>query len=203
MERTTNSVATGGAAIDRVSGEDVDGVGARLRKARGLQGVRLKDIAEQAGVSESYLSQIERGRARGSVATLKRVTEALGMSMVELFEPGLAEHPHLIRGSALSYLALDDGARKALLTPGLLNHLEVFVGDFAAGGSTGPEPYSHGDSDELLLVIEGEVSLELGDDRFELSKGDSIFYRSSIPHRLSNPHDAQAHVVWAISPPSY
>lgn len=125
------------------------------------------------------------------------------MSMVELFEPDLAERPHLTRATDLKYLSLDEGARKALLTPGLLKHLEVFVGDFEVDGSTGPEAYAHGDSDELLLVIEGCVSLQLGTDDFELVKGDSIFYRSSIPHRLSNTGDSPAQVVWAISPPSY
>jgi transcriptional regulator with XRE-family HTH domain len=188
---------------DTGGNEDGEGAGARLRRARGLKQVTLKDVAERAGVSESYLSQIERGRARGSIDALKRITQALGMSMVELFEPDLAERPHLIRGQDLTFLKLDEGARKALLTPGLLKHLEVFVGDFEPGGSTGPEAYAHGDSDELLLVINGCVMLELGEASFELTKGDSIFYKSSIPHRLSNNGDGNAQVVWAISPPSY
>lgn len=199
MEETTPSTVIADVGEDQ-GGE---GAGARLRRARGLKQVTLKDVAERAGVSESYLSQIERGRARGSIGALKRITQALGMSMVELFEPDLADRPHLLRGSDLTFLRLDEGARKALLTPGLLKHLEVFVGDFEPGGSTGPEAYAHGDSDELLLVIDGCVMLELGEASFKLAKGDSIFYKSSTPHRLSNNGDDNAQVVWAISPPSY
>ncbi len=49
-----------------------------------------------------------------------------------------------------------------MLTPGPLEHLQVILGELDAGGSTGEEPYTHGDSEELFVVLEGVVSLQLG-----------------------------------------
>jgi quercetin dioxygenase-like cupin family protein len=92
---------------------------------------------------------------------------------------------------------------KFMLTPRPLEHLQVMVGEFEPGGSTGDEPYTHGDSEELLVVLEGVVHLQLGTEVFELVAGDSIDYRSSLPHRLANAGDGQAEVMWIISPPSY
>jgi mannose-6-phosphate isomerase-like protein (cupin superfamily) len=93
--------------------------------------------------------------------------------------------------------------KKLLLTPRPLHHLEVFAGELEVGGSTGAEPYAHGDSEELFVVLAGLVQLELGSELFELESGDSIDYRSSTPHRVSNVGDELAEVMWIISPPSY
>jgi transcriptional regulator with XRE-family HTH domain len=191
--------------IPAAENEDLAGaelIGNRLRQVRRLQSATLKDVASRSGLSESYLSQIERGRTHGSVASLKRLTQALGMSMAELFEPNLENRPQVLRKGDRDHLDFGQNARKTMLTSRPLEHLEVFVGELAPGGSTG-DPYSHGDSEELLLVLEGRVLLELDGERFDLEKGDSVFYRSSSLHRLSNPNDAEAEVIWVISPPSY
>ena len=90
-----------------------------------------------------------------------------------------------------------------MLTPRPLEHLQVIVGELGTGGSTGDEPYTHGDSEELLVVLSGTVHLQLGTEAFELRTGDSIDYRSSTPHRLMNAGDEKAEVIWIISPPSY
>jgi mannose-6-phosphate isomerase-like protein (cupin superfamily) len=90
-----------------------------------------------------------------------------------------------------------------MLTPRPLEHLQVIVGELGPGGSTGDELYTHGDSEELLVVLDGMVSLQLGTEMFELRTGDSIDYRSSVPHRLSNVGGETAEVMWVISPPSY
>ena len=75
--------------------------------------------------------------------------------------------------------------------------------EFAPGGSTGDEPYTHGDSEELLLVVSGRVHVQLGTEVYDLRTGDSVHYRSSTPHRVSNPGDESAEVLFVISPPSY
>jgi mannose-6-phosphate isomerase-like protein (cupin superfamily) len=93
--------------------------------------------------------------------------------------------------------------RKLLLTPRPLHHLEVFAGELEVGGSTGEQPYAHGDSEELFVVLAGTVQLELGGELFELERSDSIDYRSSTPHRVTNVGEEPAEVMWIISPPSY
>lgn len=183
--------------------ERVD-VGERLRAIRRLRRATLKTVAERAELSESFLSQVERGRANASVGSLKRIAVALGVNVADLFEPnGAIQRPRVLRRGARPNLAFGELGRKFMLTPRPLEHLQVIVGELDAGGSTGDEPYTHGDSEELLVVLEGVVSLQLGLELFELSTGDSIDYRSSTPHRLVNIGGDPAEVMWIISPPSY
>ena len=178
-------------------------VGERLRDIRRLRRATLRTVAARAGVSESFLSQVERGRASASIASLRRIAGALGVSVADLFEPGGPPRPRVLRREERLSLAFGTLGRKLLLTPRPLQQLEVFVGELDPGGSTGAEPYAHGDSEELFVVLTGSVQLELGGDRHELGTGDSIDYRSSTPHRVTNVGEERAEVMWIISPPSY
>ena len=178
-------------------------VGERLRDIRRLRRATLRTIAERAGVSESFLSPLERGRASASIASLRRIAGALGVTVADLFEPGGPPRPRVLRRDERPSLAFGILGRKLLLTQRPLQHLEVFVGELDTGGSTGAEPYAHGDSEELFVVLTGNVELELGGDVHELESGDSIDYRSSTPHRVTNVGEERAEVMWIISPPSY
>jgi transcriptional regulator with XRE-family HTH domain len=179
-------------------------VGERLRAIRHLRRATLRGVAERAQLSESFLSQIERGQANASIASLTRIAAALGVHVADLFEPHASRaHPRVLRRAGRPALAFGTLGRKYLLTPRPLEHLEVFVGELDPGGSTGDEPYTHGDSEELFVVLSGRVHLQLDEHIYELEQGDSIDYRSSTPHRVTNAGDAVAEVLWVISPPSY
>jgi len=178
-------------------------VGERLRDIRRLRRCTLRTVAERAGVSESFLSQVERGRASASIASLRRIAGALGVTVADLFEPSGPPRPKVLRRDERPSLSFGILGTKRLLTPRPLRHLEVFVGELDAGGSTGAEPYAHGDSEELLIVLSGTVELELGGELHVLESSDSIDYRSSTPHRVNNVGDERAEVIWIISPPSY
>jgi transcriptional regulator with XRE-family HTH domain len=78
-------------------------IGTALRRARLEQGRTLRDVAEAAGVSLPYLSEIERGRKEASSEVLASVCRALGLSLVDLLDRARAE---LTRLSALSGSAL-------------------------------------------------------------------------------------------------
>ena len=177
-------------------------LGERLRAIRQLRRKTLKDVAGAAGISESFLSQLERGRTNATIATLQRLATALGIEVSDLFSTG-SSRPRVIRRDAREFVAWGSQGRKALLTPKPFHSLEVVVARFEPGGSTGDEPYTHGDSEELLIVVEGSVHVQLGTEIHDVTAGDSVHYQSSTPHRVSNPYDETAEVLFVISPPSY
>lgn len=61
-------------------------LGSRLRELRKQKGMKQKDLALMAGISGSYLSDIEVGRTDPSVKTLFKLSEALGITMEEIFK---------------------------------------------------------------------------------------------------------------------
>ena len=178
-------------------------LGNRLRSIRHRRRATLRAVADRAGISESFLSQLERGRAGASIATLQRIAGALGISVADLFEPdGARGRPRVLRRESRPTLAFGVRGRKFLLTPRPLENLEVFIAELEVGGATAEEAYTHGDSEELVVCLAGTIQLHLGQEVHELGAGDSIDYRSSIPHRVVNAGNGVAEVMWVISPPS-
>lgn len=194
-ESATSRTADGDGAVHVELGE-------RLRAIRQLRRKTLKEVAGAAGISESFLSQLERGRSNATIATLQRLATALGIDVSDLFGAS-APRPRVLRRDARDFVAWGLLGRKALLTPKPFHSLEVVVARFEPGGSTGDEPYTHGDSEELLVVVEGRVHVQLGTDVYEVAAGDSVHYESSTPHRVANAGEEAAEVLFVISPPSY
>jgi transcriptional regulator with XRE-family HTH domain len=178
-------------------------LGDRLRSTRRARGLTLRDLAERAGVTESFLSQVEREVSSPSIASLQRICRALGISIGELLDTG-SRVGRLVRREdrrRITYPGL--GAADEFLTADVHGRLQVILSTIDPGGGTGPEPYSHDSDEECLVVLEGRLDLWVGDDRVELAEGDAITYPSRVPHRNVNPGPAPARVLFCVTPPSY
>lgn len=198
MSQTSGQTANGAAVAPLEQS-----VGARLRSLRKARRLTLRDIADRAALSESFVSQLERGQTGATIQSLQRISSALGVDVSDLFTSDEASGPQVVRRGARHPVAWGTLGRKALLTPKAFEFLEVVAAEFEPGGSTGDAPYAHGDSEELLLVLEGSIELELDGELMSLEAGDSVHYRSSTLHRASNPGSERAEVLYVISPPSY
>jgi transcriptional regulator with XRE-family HTH domain len=178
-------------------------IGSSLRAVRRRRGMTLRQVADAAGVTESFLSQVERDIASPSIATLRRIAVALGTSIgVILDEAG--PHGRLVRAGdrrVVTYPGLD--ARDEFLTDGPDARLQVIQSVVEPGGGTGPEAYSHESDEECLIVLEGCLDLWVGAEHHRLETGDAIRYSSRVPHRNQNPGPGTARILFVITPPSF
>lgn len=179
-------------------------LGARIRSIRERQGRPLRTVAEQAGVSESFLSQVERGVANPSVASLRSLAEALGATVASFFEDShepigqvvrAADRPKLIHPKRLW--------EDELLTPATARKLQVIMSVVEPSQGSGEEPYAHESDEECVIVLEGRLEFWVADDAYLLEAGDSILFESRVPHRNRNPGPDPARVLWITTPPSY
>ena len=176
-------------------------VGARLRATRQRQRMTLKEVATRAGISESFLSQVERGLAGVSLPTLQRIAAALRVMVADLFEPDQVLRPRVVHRERRTMMEFN-GARNYLLTPRPLQNLEVFWIELDPGQSTAEVPFTHGDSDEVLVLLTGEAEVTVDQTVHSLRAGDSIAYSSAVPHMCRNAGDTLATAIIALSPPS-
>ncbi len=178
-------------------------IGRSLREARRRRGLTLRAVAEEAEVTESFLSQVERDVASPSIATLRRIAVALGTSIGTLLDSA-GPHAKLVRRAdrrVVGYAGL--GARDEFLTDGPNARLQVIESVIEPGGGTGPEAYAHESDEECLIVLEGCLDLWVGDEEYRLEAGDAIRYSSRVPHRNQNPGPSGARVMFVLTPPSY
>ncbi|MFI7447436.1 helix-turn-helix domain-containing protein [Nonomuraea sp. NPDC049714] len=178
-------------------------LGARIRAYRLMRHMTVRGLAGEAEASPSFISQLERGQTSASIGMLRRIAGALGLTVADLFNDEEEVGHRVVRRSQRPELPMSPGTRKYLISQRPLRNLEMYAGEFDPGASTGAEPYTHGDSQEILLVLRGQVTIWLGSASPQvLTGGDSVEYRTSVPHRLANQGDEVAEVLWVISPPT-
>ncbi|MEJ6488864.1 cupin domain-containing protein [Leucobacter sp. USCH14] len=178
-------------------------LGIRLRTLRKTKRMSLREVAALAEVSESFLSQIERGLTSPSIASLRRICAALGESMGALFddsrEPDQAD-PHLVRYQDRRRIFRPDGSANYLITPLIAKDLEIHQNVIAPGRNSGAEPYSHQGKEECVIVLEGRLHFEWNGNTYELGTGDAVLIDPKIGHSFSNDTKENAVVMWVISP---
>jgi transcriptional regulator with XRE-family HTH domain len=188
-------------------------LGQQLKAIRKRNGVTLQQIADRTGLSKSFVSQVETGAANPSIASLKKITDALGVPLAALFEehePGdTAPQPaeqhgevRVVRRDRRKML-VEPGkmGRMYLLTPDLQRKLEVILGEEDPGNADA-EWYSH-EGEEFGLVLEGCYEVSVGGQVFVLEAGDSIYYPSHLPHKTRVLGDQPVRTIWVITPPSF
>ncbi len=178
-------------------------VGSVVRRMRRGASMTLAQLSSSTGLSQSFLSQFERGHTQASISSLRLITDALGMNMNDVFDISSGEFMSVVRHSARPALPFGDRAMKTIVSSRGLARFEMFEVTFEVGGSTGDGQYSHGNQEELLLVLEGVIGVELDEARQLLDAGDAISFQSNVPHRVANAGGEAARVLWTVSPPAY
>ncbi len=183
-----------------MSSVDVGDVVRRMRRGAGMT---LDQLARATGLSQSFISQFERGRTQASISSLRLISDALGMNMHDVFDVSASGYSSVVRVRERPSLPFGDRAQKTIVGSRGLSRFELFEVTFQVGGSTGTERYAHGSHEEMLVVVAGSVGVELGDERHLLEAHDSISFLSNVPHRVANAGGSEARVFWIVSPPAY
>ena len=181
-------------------------IGAEIRQLRLAKGMTLKEVADRAGISIGLLSQLERGRSLLAVATLMKLSDALGVPMNFFFSKAETrdddEGDIVVRAAKRRQLTFPGlGIREDLLSPDLAGPIEMLLSTIEPGADCG-EAYSHR-GDEAGFLLSGSLDLWVGDRHFKLHAGDSFSFPSTTPHRYRNEGAETARIVWIITPPFY
>lgn len=178
-------------------------LGTRIRSLRQARHLTLREVADRAGVTESFLSQVERDVTSPSIATVHRVARALGLSIAQLFAED-AETGRVVRREARRRIAYPGlGAVDEFLTSNLAGRLQVIMSTIEAGGGTGADPYTHESDEETVIVLTGVLDLWVGDEHYVLREGDAITFPSRLPHWNMNRGEVPVSVLFCLTPPSF
>ena len=178
-------------------------LGPRIRALRRARQVTLRELAERAGVTESFLSQVEREVTSPSIASVQRIARALDLGIAELFVDEAPLGRVVRRGERRRIVYPGLNATDEFLTAGRDGRLQVILTTLEPGGGTGDESYTHESDEEVVIVLEGRLELWVGDEHHVLEPGDSVTHSSRQPHRNRNPGPGRAVVLFCSTPPSF
>lgn len=185
----------------------MEAIGSKIREIRISQGKKLKELSKEVGVTASFLSQVERGIAIPSISTLKKISDAFGISITSFFDEEIIPKrgntfSPVVRKNERKILQPCPGVTYHLLSKNLQGKIEFLMAIYDVGASTGPEPYTH-KGEECALVLKGKLEIQIGSFTYVLEKDDSISFSCEIPHRIRNVGKIPAVSIWCITPPSF
>lgn len=186
-------------AFDREGRTEGIDVGLRLRQLRTKRGLSQTELARQAGVTPSTISQIESNMIYPSLPGFLKLTEVLGVDPGSFFQKDREGARRFLypRKNALEVrLADTPGLRAWSLTPVDIAHrAEPYLVEIAANTRL-PTHFLIHKGEELGYVLEGRLDVEMGKSLHTLSKGDVLYLTSQVPTLWSNPGPDHALLLW-------
>ena len=175
-------------------------IGERVRQHRTTHGWTLDELADRSGVSRRMLITIEHGEGNPSIATLLRVSDALGVGLPVLVD---VQRPRALTVTAAGQAPVlwrGPSGGQALLVAGTEppDVVELWDWTLHPGEEHTSDPHSTG-TRELLLVLDGQVDLRVGDSIERLGVGDSAAFAGNVAHGYATPVDAATPARFALT----
>ena len=168
-------------------------IGGRVRQGRAGRGWTLDQLAERSGVSRRMLVSIEQGSANPSIATLLLISDALGIGLPALVE---MDHPpglRVTRAGTAAVLWRGKLGGQAVLVAGTEPPDVTELWDWTLGPGEGHSSPAHAaGTRELLLVLDGQVEVRVGQHAEVLAVGDSAAFAGDQAHGSVNASSARA-----------
>lgn len=177
-------------------------IGPRLQHARKSKPMTLEQLAERSGVSKSMLSQIERGEANPTFATLWALTRALNLDLTELTSDAAEIKPsrvHVMQPHFTPQIqSADQRTSLKILGPAeTIGTLEWYEVSIAPNGELASEAHA-ANTREHLTILEGELTVVSGTARETISKGATARYRADRSHSIINESEEPAKAILVV-----
>lgn len=156
----------------------------RLRQLRTDKRLTLAELASVAGISQAYLSRVENHKVSLTIAGLEQLAAALSVPMSVFFEEDGRTLPITIcragEGLQKRFRGQEGFVFEMLAAAKTGKLLEPLVVDL--GTAKKPMPLKSHAGEEFNYILNGSCLLIYGDNKINLSEGDSAYYDASIPH---------------------
>jgi transcriptional regulator with XRE-family HTH domain len=177
-------------------------VGEKIKAMREQKGLSLKDIADLTGFSTALLSQMENHLVSPSLGTIIKLARAFGVRVGDLLGETQGEPFTIVRKDErkmVSRFASKEGVKYGYSYESLGfdkkdRKMEPFIVTLEPATVKTSKTSVH-EGEEFIFVLEGEMEVILGNHTDVLYPGDSIYYDSTIPHRVQCHQDKEARIL--------
>lgn len=176
-------------------------IGQRIKNYRLLRNMTVKDLAAQAQITPSMLSQIERGQANPSLNTIRLLSIALKEPMFRFFLDEVNVQNEIVRSGDRRRI-IEFGVEYEMLTPDTNGTMEMMQLTLSPGSRSCEHPTGH-TGEEVALVLKGTMELQVEEETCTLQAGDSVRIKSERKHCWRNIGEDECVLVFAVSPPDF
>ena len=167
-------------------------VGAKIKGLRESKNISIEEIAERSGLSIDQINSIENDQHLPSLGPLIKIARALGVRLGTFLDDNDELGPAVCRAeehnSSISFSNDAADARKHMEYHSLAKqkagrHMEPFIIDIQPSEEKDFKSSAH-EGEEFIYVLNGQVEIDYGKEKYLLKEGDSIFYDSIVMHHV-------------------
>jgi transcriptional regulator with XRE-family HTH domain/KaiC/GvpD/RAD55 family RecA-like ATPase len=190
-----------------IGGRRPSNLGDKIRTLRKKLGMTQKELADQVGLTPSFISQLEKNVISPSLDSLLKLSEKLNTQPIYflmegesgplqkmVIKPGERQEVHL------QEMKTNEMKLELLVSDVLNRRMEPYLLTLKEGAIIHGHFSSH-KGDEFAYIMEGELEVELEGERQMLQQGDSLYIESTVPSRWANMGKGDAVLLWVLSPP--
>ncbi len=177
-------------------------LGKKIKDLRLRRGLTVQQLGEATGLSKGFISQVENSRTSPSLATLQDLARALETSVAYLVVEE-ERVPYVVRAGERPRLQIGGNTSCVeVLSAQPKRNLELIMAELPPGVTAGERRhYHHGE--EIVLCLEGRISLTCGEHTLILETGDACHYDGRVPHSMENAGTTTARLLIAMTPAAF
>ena len=180
-------------------------IGKKIRALREDKGLTLAEVSERCGVAPATLSRIENGRMVGKIDSHRKICEALGIQLAELYRDlrsGQAGVDVESETEKKDVFVHDEKTSSILLTSQALSKkmMPILLRLAPQGKTHTEEALDY--TEKFLYCLEGTIRVTVGGKSYSLNPGDRLYFDATIPHFIENSGKGEARCLSVSSPPS-
>jgi transcriptional regulator with XRE-family HTH domain len=177
-------------------------IGPKIKDIRLRKGLKLKDVAKETGLSISLISQVENNNTSPSLSTLIKLANYLGTDTSFFLENPEKEKIATVchKKDRKFWTSNDKKVFFELLNPSLRSKKMEIVFATVKHFETPPEKYTH-EGEEFGLVLKGQIQVDVANKSYVLNEGDTIYFKSTLPHAIYGTAPGISEIIWVNSPP--
>lgn len=177
-------------------------IGEKIRNLRLKMGLTQEEVAQRSDLTKGFISQVENDNASPSVDTMEALVRALGTNLSDFFREERENQVVYPRGEASSAIYEKLGCKVSwIIGDAQKNTMEPIILELEKGGKS--KTYTPFEGEAFGYILEGQVALVYGEEKFELEEGDSFYFEVDRSHLIENLGDKGAKLIWILSPPNF
>ena len=177
-------------------------IGEKIKQLRIKTDLTQEELANRAELSKGFISQVERDLTSPSITTLVDILECLGTNLKDFFNEDQndkivfeEEDVFIQENEELGY------SINWIIPNAQKNRMEPILLKLKPKGCS--ELYSAHDGEVFGYILEGIVTLKIGNKKFSVKSGESFYYKANSSYCIENNHSKDAWILWVSTPPNF
>ncbi len=175
-------------------------LGNKIRELRALRGLTQEELANRCELTKGYISQLENDLTEPAISTLEDILLALGTNFKEFFSD-FTDDKIIFTKDDYFEKETSGITIKWLVTNSQKNEMEPILVKLEIGAEIEKDIPHEGE--EFGYVLEGEIELVIGTNKYICSKGETFYFISNKSHYIKNHYNGISRIIWVSSPPNF